>query len=307
MIPLLLPVIHGYGRILLPVIVLFLIACERSPYPGYKKIGEDIHLRLYLLGEGDRLPLDGDSALMRLRISETESPAGSLLSTEQWFAVEDLRNSAFDQLLIRMHEGDSMSLITRSDRMPWPVLLMEEDTLRPAGSGMVRVEASLIAVRTAAMIAEEEILRREENTEAYEQELTAEFMQRLGPDWKRWGTSDIHYFIQGPVMDTAQVRAGDVVTISYTGRRVEDGTIFDSTVNNGGPMTFRFGDKGQVVNGLEVAISLLREGQEGEFFLPSEYAFGSRGVEGMIEPYTPVLYGVRLEEVQRRRPRKPAL
>lgn len=272
--------------------------CDRSPYPHYKKIGEDLHLRLHSLGEGDRLARDGDSVLMRLRISEVEGAPGSLFSTDQWYAVEDLRESAFDELLIRMHEGDSMSLITSASLLPWNALIAE-DTLQLAKYGALRTEVSMLSIRTVAMMEAEADRLRREDPQAYEQKLTFAFIDRLGSNWQQWGTSDLHYTIQGIAMDTNAVKPGEIVTISYTGKLVEDGSVFDSSERNGGPLTFRFGDKGQVINGIEIAIKLLREGQEGDFFLPSEYAFGTRGVEGMIAPCTPVLYTVRLESVER--------
>ncbi len=276
-----------------------LLACERSPHPEYKKLSPDTHLRLYMLGDGERLPRDGDSVLMRLRVSEVEGATGSLFSTEQWYAVEDLRNSAFNELMVRMHEGDSMSLITHARLLPWDALLTESDSIIVRNHNELRAEVSLIAVRSAAQMEADEARVRAEDPEAFEQRLIFAFLDRLGSNWQQWGSSFIHYTIDGIAEDTTQVMAGDLVTISYTGKRLEDGTTFDSSVNNEGPMTFRFGDKDQVVNGLEVAITLLREGQEGDFLLPSEYAFGSRGVEGMVAPYTPVIYTLRLEDVQR--------
>ena len=45
-----------------------------------------------------------------------------------------------------------------------------------------------------------------------------------------------------------------MVTIPYTvASNMEDGVVFDDTERNGVPLTFRFGDKDQVMQGLEVA------------------------------------------------------
>lgn len=275
-----------------------LAACERSPFPEYKQIGENTHLRLYMLGEGDRLPRDGDSVLMRLRVSEVDRPAGSLFSTDQWYAVTDLRNSVFDELMIRMHEGDSMSVIAPSAELPWHALIAE-DTLQLQGSDLLRTEASMLSIRTAAMMEAKNKELRASDPQAFERQLMFTYLDQLGSNWKKWGDSFIHYSIEGIATDSLDVKKGDIVTISYTGKRIEDGSTFDSSENNGAPYTFRFGDDGQVIKGVEIAITLLHEGQQGEFFFPSEYAFGERGVAGMIEPYTPVIYTVRLEEVQR--------
>jgi FKBP-type peptidyl-prolyl cis-trans isomerase len=43
----------------------------------------------------------------------------------------------------------------------------------------------------------------------------------------------------------------------------------------------------------------LREGGVGQFILPSAYAFGARGVPGVVDPYTPVLYRVSVVRVGR--------
>jgi FKBP-type peptidyl-prolyl cis-trans isomerase len=58
---------------------------------------------------------------------------------------------------------------------------------------------------------------------------------------------------------------------------------------------------------LEVAVHLLREGQLGTFLFPSEMAFGAKGIPGVLDPYMPVMYSVRLEKVERASPKtKPA-
>ena len=281
--------------------LLLLAGCDRSPFPGYKKIADDVHLRLYMLGDGDRLPRDGDSVLFRLRISHIDSPSGSYFSGQQWYAVKDLRKSAFDHLLVRMHQGDSMSLIANVAHLPWRAITGRADTISLDSHHPLRTEASIIAVRSAEMIAAAKTGARVSDPIENEQRLIASFLDRLGTNWRQWGTSFIHYTIEGKVTDTLQVRKGDLVTIKYTGRRLEDGKVFDSSDRNGSAYTFRFGDEGQVIKGVEIAISLLREGQKGEFFLPSEFAFGERGVEGSIEPYTPVIYQVKLLKVERGR------
>jgi FKBP-type peptidyl-prolyl cis-trans isomerase len=294
-------------RVAVALLMLVQLGCGRSPFPGYKPIGNDTWLRLYLLGDGERLALDGDSVRMRIRIAHVDSTPGSLFSTEQWYAARDLRDGPFNELLIRMHEGDSMGLIVRSPQLPWQVLLGPVQQVVATGQGQVRVEVSMRSIRTAAMIEAGERALQEQDPAGMEQQVLGELVEQLGPVWQRWGSSMIHYTIQGHAEDTARIKAGDLVTISYIGRRASDRMVFDSTEGNGTALTFRFGDKDQVIPGLEIAIHLLREGQEGDFLLPSEYAFGARGVDGMLAPYSPVLYSVRVEEVQRRgRPRPGA-
>lgn len=275
----------------LPIIVL-LAACARSPYEGFKHVGDDVHLRMHVLGDGERLAADVDSVLFRLRVARNGEEPGSHLSIERWFLARDLRRDAFAPMLARMRQGDSLSLIARAGAVPWNALGAAAETL--ADTTHVRVEAGLLSIRTPEMIAEANERLRRMDPHGFEQRLIAAYREQTPGAWTQWGSSTMFYLLRGTPSDTVAVKAGDHVTVEYSGRRVEDGQVFDDTRRNGLSMQFRFGDPDQVVKGIEVAVGLLREGQEGEFILPSELAFGEKGIPGTLEPWTPVVYTVRL-------------
>lgn len=285
-------------RVVLGSLVAVLCACNGSPYEGYKRVADGVDLRLHTLGDGEEQVQDGDSIRLRLRAAVLGDEPGSYLSTERWYAAQDLRTGAFVPVLHRIHTGDSMSVIARADAWPWKAIAVDGlDTL--ADTAHVQLELALLAVRTPAqMKAEEERLRRMD-PEGFERRVIAAYQAREGAPWVRWGTSEMFYSIEGIATDTTSVKAGEQVTITYSGARVEDGRVFDDTQRNGGPFSFRFGDPDQVMKGLETAVHLLREGQEGDFLFPSSMAFGAKGIDGVIEPYTPVVYTVRLVKVDR--------
>lgn len=286
--------------------VLLLVSCERSPYIGYKRVADQVHLRLYMIGDGEHVPTDSDSVHIRLRMGYHGHDPGGLFSTERMYAVKAIRSGALAPVFNDLRSGDSMSVIAPAALWPWHDLVGEADVEVPE-SGTVQAELIALAVVTPAMTrAENERLKRNDPL-GYERRLIEAFIRRDDARFERWGTSDMHYAIHGLPEDTTQVVIGDQITISYRGRRIEDGRLFDDTDSNGGPLSFSFGDKDQVMNGLEVAVKLLREGQEGEFIFPSTYAFGVRGIPGVLEAHTPVVYSVRLVSVARaKRPRRAA-
>ncbi|MBX2973861.1 MAG: FKBP-type peptidyl-prolyl cis-trans isomerase [Flavobacteriales bacterium] len=284
--------------VLIVTVALLLGGCERSPYAGYKAVGDDVHLRLLALGDGEALPSDSDSVVVRLRLGQHGGEVGGLFSTERAYLVKDIRSGALKQALNRLHVGDSMSVIAPGASWPWSVIAEGAEPDVP-DTGKVQGEISLRTLRTPAMMrAEAEMLKRDDPL-GYELRLIAAYIGREGAPYVRWGTSDIHHHITGTPSDTSAVSVGDQVTISYQGRSIEGGRLFDDTGRNGAPLTFTYGDKDQVINGLEVAVRLLREGQEGSFVLPSLYAFGAKGIAGVLEPHSPVVYTVRLEKVVR--------
>lgn len=275
-----------------------LVGCERSPYAGYKAVGEDVHLRLHMIGDGDALPSDSDSVVVRLRMGWPADEVGSIFSTERTYLVNDVRSGAMRPVLRRLHVGDSLSVLAPASAWPWQVLA-EGAGIEVPDTGMVQAEVLLLALRTPSMIRAELERMRQHDPLGYELRLVGAWIERAEEPMVQWGTSDVYYHIRGTTTDTNAVVVGDQVTITYQGRRLEDGQVFDDTRRNGAPLTFTYGDKDQVINGLEVAIRLLREGQEGTFVLPSLYAFGSKGITGVLEPDMPVVYTVRLEKVVR--------
>jgi FKBP-type peptidyl-prolyl cis-trans isomerase len=284
-------------RVLVPC--LLVVACDSSPHAGYKKVGEEVYLRYHALGDGEMDLQDGDSIHLVVRASLVGDAAGTLLSTQRWYAAADLRSGAFVPVVERIHEGDSIGLIAPSVAIPWDALA-PVGWRPPAGASEVNVEFALLAVRDPATIEAEQERHRQADPEGYQRKLVAAFMARSGHEWQQWGTSLLHHRIEGKAVDTARVRPGDVVHLSWTGSRLEDGAVIDDTRRLGAPFSFRYGDKDQVIGGVETAVMLLREGQEGDFIIPAEMAFGARGVQGLVDPWSPVRYVVALDRVERR-------
>lgn len=87
---------------------------------------------------------------------------------------------------------------------------------------------------------------------------------------------------------------GDRVAVHYKGTFM-DGDEFDSSYGKGNPLTIGIG-VGQVIPGWDEGIMLLREGEKATLAVPSELAYGERGV-GPIPPNTPLIFEVELVEI----------
>lgn len=93
-------------------------------------------------------------------------------------------------------------------------------------------------------------------------------------------------------------KQGSFCVIDYTGF-LPNGTVFDTTERKGGrPLAFKLGER-QVIVGLEQVVSQMKPGEEVEALVPSELAYGAKGVcteggECLIPPNTNLKYFVRL-------------
>jgi hypothetical protein len=71
----------------------------------------------------------------------------------------------------------------------------------------------------------------------------------------------------------AKPQIGDTVVVKYTGK-LADGTVFDSTDQQGGePLTFTLGI-GQVIKGWDEGIALLNEGGKAVLVVPPDLGYG---------------------------------
>jgi len=91
-----------------------------------------------------------------------------------------------------------------------------------------------------------------------------------------------------------------MVTAHYQGALI-DGTIFDSTRDNGQPFTFSLES---VIDGWKEAMMLMRVGSIFEIVIPAELAYGSAGAGDAIPPGATLVFEVELVEVTQ--PLKPA-
>lgn len=279
------------------LLVLF-VSCDRSPFPDHTRVEEDVHLRLHRLGEGDAAPGAADSVLLRIRLARRGAAPGSSFSTERWYLAGDLAKAGLDVVLNRMVVGDSMSILFRN-------AAFQREALGTGAAFPVKdttwlsMELLLLRMRTPEERKAEELAFQRSHPEAYDARTIARYMGDDSATWTRWGTSLLHYRILDPGRHDRPIRAGEVVTLRYEGRFLHDGKVFDDG-GGGEGFTYPVGEPGQVIRGLEVAVSLLHEGGRGEFLVPSSMAFGPRGgAGGLVPPNTPVHYHVEVIGVQR--------
>lgn len=95
------------------------------------------------------------------------------------------------------------------------------------------------------------------------------------------------------------VKLGDTLVLDYEGRFL-NGKIFDSTIKRNRTFEYIYGTEWQVIKGLEIAVSKMKEGERSVFVLPSELAFGESGnSNGAIPPFSTLIYEIELIQLRR--------
>jgi FKBP-type peptidyl-prolyl cis-trans isomerase len=93
------------------------------------------------------------------------------------------------------------------------------------------------------------------------------------------------------------VKAGDTVSVQYTGK-LTDGTKFDSSYDHGGaPFTFTVG-QGQVIKGWDQGLIGMKVGEERKLTIPGDLAYGPDGIPGTIPPNATLVFDVQLVSIK---------
>jgi len=95
--------------------------------------------------------------------------------------------------------------------------------------------------------------------------------------------------------DGPKPTANDKVKTHYHGTLI-DGTVFDSSVSRGEPVTFPVGG---VIPGWVEALQLMPVGSKWKLYIPQNLAYGQRGAGEKIKPYTALVFEVELISIEK--------
>lgn len=94
--------------------------------------------------------------------------------------------------------------------------------------------------------------------------------------------------------DGKAVVKGALITTHYTGR-LEDGTVFDSSVEKGRPFQCVIGT-GRVIKGWDLGLMGMQVGGKRKLFVPAHLGYGERQV-GRIPANSNLIFEIELLEV----------
>jgi peptidylprolyl isomerase len=94
----------------------------------------------------------------------------------------------------------------------------------------------------------------------------------------------------------ASPETGQMVVVHYTGW-LEDGTVFDSSIDSGQPFNFILG-QGNVIPGWDEGVATMQVGGKRQLVIPAELAYGEGGAGGVIPPNATLIFEVELLDIQ---------
>ena len=87
------------------------------------------------------------------------------------------------------------------------------------------------------------------------------------------------------------------ITVNYTGK-MEDGSIFDSSLKKGrSPFTFTLG-VGSVIKGWDLGVKGMKVGGKRKLTIPPELGYGNQGAGSIIPPGAKLVFEIDLLSVE---------
>ena len=99
------------------------------------------------------------------------------------------------------------------------------------------------------------------------------------------------------VGDGTEAKDYNKVVVNYTGK-LEDGSVFDSSLNPGrSPFTFTLG-AGSVIKGWDQGLKNMKVGGKRKLTIPPDLAYGANGAGNAVPPNATLIFEVELLEVE---------
>lgn len=286
---------------LLAMLLLMLFAsvrCTKTPdgyLKGYTSLTEDTYYRLETLGEGTQKASVGDYVTLQLRYATLQD--STFFRGLRRFQIEPSGYAgSIDECFTLLAEGDSACFYLNPQKFFENTLQTTLPHFLDTATTM-RVDVKLLALQDSLsyMHEKEAFVHWIEDFSAYERVLLSQYIakERMNPH-----AVDSLFYLQKRPGSGDYPHDGDTITIEFEGRFL-DGEYFDSTKRRKESFQFALGQKWQVIDGVERAVRMMREGEHALFILPSAVAFGATGSStGIVPPYTPVIFEIELTELK---------
>ena len=200
-------------------------------------------------------------------------------------------------------DTSNSELSTQMDSVSYSLGVSVANNLK--SSGFETIESSAISEAFNDVFSENDVKISEEDANALIQDYFMELSQKKSQEATNKGQAflDENATKDGVVTTASGLQyqvltegqgakpvASDEVTVHYHGTLI-DGNVFDSSVDRGQPATFPVGG---VIQGWVEALQLMNVGSKYKLFIPSNLAYGERGVGGSIGPNETLVFEVEL-------------
>lgn len=279
-------------------LVTFFVGCN-NPHPGFEKTKSGIYYQV--VSQVDSLKdMKADSGQFYV-MEMNYGTADSLLFKSEFLPDHivkmPFREKEFDgdvwEALSLFSNGDSANFIIHADSFFLKTTRAPEVPELFLKDNEVHFFIKIKNIQTKEEIEAEHAAYV--NARKYAEQIEIEKF-KADNDWNIKPLESGLYFNKIKSTNGRKVKDGMYLTFDFVISLLDGNTIY-SSIDANHPGSFEYGKRFDT-EGLMQGLGMMRQGEEVELLIPSALAFKDGGRPGMIEPYTPLHYFVRLTSVK---------
>ena len=277
-------------------IVFILFSCT-APLPGYESTSTGIYYKYLEIGEQKKTAQFTDYVTVNITYKTIQD--STFFSAKRRFQIQKpLFEGSIDECFAMLSKGDKASFLLPS--VSFFRKTLQQDTpsfIDSTGYFIVEIEMLDFISKEDFLKEKEEFLAWIDDFSIYEKTKLSNFLNDCNNDYQPKAQGLYKQIVQEG--NERSVKLGDTLVLDYEGRFL-NGKIFDSTIKRHRTFEYIYGTEWQVIKGLEIAVSEMKEGEKSVFILPSELAFGQTGnSNGAIPPFSTLIYEIKLIQIRR--------
>ncbi|MFL5752317.1 MAG: FKBP-type peptidyl-prolyl cis-trans isomerase [Bacteroidia bacterium] len=282
--------------------LVLITSCTREEkIKGYTETDTHLFYKLLAIGDGKKNAKSGDwlvmEAIYRTQDDSVFWDSRHDVAGPYYLVFKDrCQTGCFNEYFPKMAEGDSLSFLVKKEAF-YKEIFNSAIPVFSEKDSVVKAELKLLKITDAssypAYLAEFKRRKEEAGENEYSQ-MDKYATENFNSDFLYKNGMYIQFVKR---TSDSLVKKGAEVTLSYKGYHL-DGRLVDYTPGDK-PFEIIYGEKDQLLQGLQYGISLMKKGESAKFILPSHLAFGEQGSsDGSIAPHSPLVYEVEIINVK---------
>lgn len=277
------------------------ISCSKSKYPGFKESENGLYYKMVNDSDGNPAK-EGEYVKVNMRYTNFADSVIFDNAIEHIPVWLNVKKAAFKGDIMEgiqmLSKGDSAVFVVNTADFYSKTVGMQVMPPHAKRDTVIYVAIRVLEVKNSEQFAEEARKMQQEYEVKLEQirmqetEKLKEFITKN--NIKEQPRPSGLYFISQSPGSGPQPKKGENVVVHYTGRFI-DGQVFDSSEGSE-PLKVTVG-VGQVIDGFDEALMLMKKGGKARAIIPSSIGYGAAEPGGRIPPYATLVFDIQMIDI----------
>jgi FKBP-type peptidyl-prolyl cis-trans isomerase FkpA len=269
-------------------IIILAFGCSEQPFKNFETTDNGLKYQFHVLDDSRNQVRIYDVVEVYMNYRTPDSLLFSSYPQTIPFQIEPVFDGDLMEGLMLMHRGDSATFVINTEAFYLKMMQFSEIPDHSKNHDELWFDVKIVNIipETASIKARRLEFHERKNNES---ERIAAYLKS-----KNYNTNPLEnglYYIEQKEGSGNVPNDYDIVQIHFTASFL-DGRLFDSSYEHEKPLAFTIGG-GEVIEGLEAGVRLMKQGGKATLIIPSELAYGGLRRDE-VKPFTPLVFDIEI-------------